>query len=135
MKAARTASIVAWALQVPLALLIAGGGAAKLSGDLAMVEMFDQIGAGQWLRFLVGVLEVLGGVGLFVPRLRALAALGLFVLLVSATAINLAVLHTSPFASLALAAVAGAITLLRRPELATTLSPPLHRTRAHDAAA
>jgi putative oxidoreductase len=124
MKTARAGSIVAWTLQVPLALLIAGGGAAKLSGDLAMVDLFEQIGAGQWLRYLVGVLEVLGGVGLLVPRVRALAALGLFVLLLSATVINLTVLHASPLASLILATLAGAITVLRRRELGTHPFPP-----------
>jgi putative oxidoreductase len=132
---ARTVSIIAWALQVPLALLIAGGGAAKLSGDAAMVDMFAQIGAGQWLRYFVGFLEVLGGVGLLVPRVRALAALGLLVLLVSATLVNLAVLHTSPLISLALAALAGTITVLRGRELGRNLFPPLHRTRARDVAA
>ena len=135
MRAARAASIGAWALQVPLALLITGGGAAKLLGEPAMVDMFEQIGAGQWLRYLVGGLEVLGGVGLFVPRSRALAALGLLVLLLSATVVNLAVLHASPLISLAFAAAAGAITVLRRRELGTNPFPPLRHTGAHDAAA
>ena len=33
----------------------------KLAGDPVMVDMFADIGAGQWLRYLVGALEVAGG--------------------------------------------------------------------------
>jgi uncharacterized membrane protein len=89
----------------------------KLSGDPAMVEMFDDIGAGQWLRIAVGLLEVAGGVGLLIPRVRALAALGLLVLLIGATVTNVVVLETNPLASAILACVALAILLLRRQEL------------------
>ncbi|MEV4481138.1 DoxX family protein [Micromonospora coxensis] len=113
----RAAVITAWLLQIPLAFAIAGGGLLKLTGDPAMVEMFDDIGAGQWLRFVVGVLEVAGGVGLLVPRVRALAALGLLLLLLGAAVVNVAVLHTGPLGALAFAVVALAVLLLRRHEL------------------
>jgi putative oxidoreductase len=113
----RAATIAAWVLQVLLGAAIAGGGLLKLSGDPAMVEMFDDIGAGQWLRLVVGLLEVAGGVGLFVPRVRALAALCLLVLLLGATVTNVTVLNTSSVVSLVLAVLALAIVLLRRHEL------------------
>uniref|UniRef100_UPI00211D5EFF DoxX family protein n=1 Tax=Streptomyces sp. t99 TaxID=1828172 RepID=UPI00211D5EFF len=38
---------------------------------------FDAIGWGGWLMYLTGVLELAGAVGLLVPRMVALAALGL----------------------------------------------------------
>jgi len=57
----RTATITAWALLVLLGLAMAGGGIAKLSGDPVMVAMFDDIGAGQWLRLVIGALELAGG--------------------------------------------------------------------------
>ena len=60
----RASSIGVWILQVVLAAIIAGGGISKLAGDPVMVDMFADIGAGQWLRYLVGALEVAGGVGL-----------------------------------------------------------------------
>lgn len=113
----RTKSIASWVLQLSLGVIIAAGGAAKLAGDPAMVQLFDDIGAGQWLRMLVGALEALGGVGLLIPRVRALAALGLLTLLVAATATTVFLLDASPLVSLALAAVALAIALLRRHEL------------------
>jgi putative oxidoreductase len=113
----RTAAISAWVLQIALAVAIAPGGMLKLIGNPAMVDLFDDIGAGQWLRFCVGACEIAGGVGLLIPRLRALAALGLLLLLVGASVVNLVVIDESPVLSTVLAAVALAILLLRRHEL------------------
>ena len=48
----RASSIGVWILQVVLAAIIAGGGISKLAGDPVMVDMFADIGAGQWLRYL-----------------------------------------------------------------------------------
>jgi uncharacterized membrane protein YphA (DoxX/SURF4 family) len=48
------------------------------------VWLFEQIGAGQWFRFLVGVLELAGGIGLLIPRLAAPAAIGLMGLMIGA---------------------------------------------------
>jgi putative oxidoreductase len=110
-------SVTTWIAQVVLGLTIAGGGVAKLAGDAAMVEMFGDIGAGQWLRVFVGVCEVAGGLGLLVPRVRTLAALGLLVLLLGAVFTNVAILDTSPLLPLGLAAVAVAILWVRRVEL------------------
>jgi putative oxidoreductase len=85
-----------WGLQILLALQFAMAGLAKVFGDQAMVEMFDTIGIGQWFRYLVGALEVAGAVGVLIPRLSGLAALGLVCLMVGATLTNLFVLGASP---------------------------------------
>src|SRR5215212_6348208 len=66
-----------WALQAVLALMFAMAGFAKVGGDAAMVKMFATIGIGQWLRYLVGTLEIVGALGVLVPRVSGLAALGL----------------------------------------------------------
>jgi uncharacterized membrane protein len=60
----------------------------KLAGSPELVDLFATIGAGQWLRYLVGALEVAGAVGRLVPWLSGLAALGLAPLIVGATATN-----------------------------------------------
>jgi uncharacterized membrane protein YphA (DoxX/SURF4 family) len=52
-----------WIPRVVLALAMLGAGLAKLFGEPAMVTLFDDIGAGQWFRHVVGALEVAGGVG------------------------------------------------------------------------
>src|ERR1700761_3627556 len=66
----RAARIGLWTLQVLLALMFAvGSGAPKLLGESYAVQIFAEMGTGQWLRIVVGLLEVAGGVGLLVPRL------------------------------------------------------------------
>jgi len=74
----RATDITLWVVQVLLAafFLVAAAGP-KLAGQQYAVEMFTQIGAGQWFRYLVGTLELAGAVGLLIPRLSGLAALGL----------------------------------------------------------
>jgi uncharacterized membrane protein YphA (DoxX/SURF4 family) len=109
----RVTKIVLWALQAVLALQFVGGGLAKLAGSPEPVDMFTDIGAGQWLRYLVGALEVAGGVGLLVPRLSGLAALGLAALMVGATATNLFVIGESPWLPIALLLVSALIARAR----------------------
>ncbi|WP_371530682.1 DoxX family protein [Streptomyces sp. NBC_01283] len=87
----RTTVIALWVSQALLTLVFLAAGTAKLAGAEPMVEAFDQIGAGQWLRYFVGCLELLGVVGLLVPRLVGLAALGLVSLMVGAVITNLVI--------------------------------------------
>ncbi|MGH3625444.1 MAG: DoxX family protein [Sciscionella sp.] len=63
--------------------LVAAAGP-KLAGQQYAVEMFNQMGAGQWFRYLVGALELAGAIGLLIPRLAGLAALGLIGVMVGA---------------------------------------------------
>lgn len=82
----RALNIALWALQIVLALQFASAGYLKLSGDHAMVALFATIGAGQWFRYVVGSVEVAGAIGLLIPVLRGVAALGLTILMVGASA-------------------------------------------------
>ena len=93
----RPGTIVLWLLQFFLAFQFASAGLMKLSGNQLMVDMFTEIGAGQWLRFLVGALEVAGALGLLIPRLCGLAGLGLAALMTGAVITNVFVLGYSPF--------------------------------------
>jgi putative oxidoreductase len=71
----RPATIALWTLQVLLAAMyVVASGVPKLVGDAYAVQIFDDLGTGQWLRVVVGLLEVAGGIGLLVPRLAGLAA-------------------------------------------------------------
>jgi uncharacterized membrane protein YphA (DoxX/SURF4 family) len=103
----RSLTVVTWVGRILLALAFLGAGASKLAGDPVMVTMFDLIGSGQWLRYVVGALEVAGAIGVLVPRLSLLAATGLALLMVGATVTNLTVLHAPPWSPLALLVVAG----------------------------
>jgi uncharacterized membrane protein YphA (DoxX/SURF4 family) len=112
--AARAGNVALWVLQAVLAFQFAGGGLLKLSGSPEMVDMFASIGAGQWLRYLVGALEVAGAVGLLVPRLSGLAALGLAALMVGATVTNLFVIGERAWLPVGLLLVSAAIAWGRR---------------------
>jgi hypothetical protein len=61
-------------VQAFLGLIYVCAGSAKLLGADIMVEAFDATGLGQSLRVAVGVLEICGGLCLFVPRASIYAA-------------------------------------------------------------
>lgn len=67
--------VLVWTLQVLLAAYFVYSAYLLLGDDL--VGKFTDIGLGQWLRYLTGALELAGAIGLLVPFLSGLAALGL----------------------------------------------------------
>lgn len=73
-----------------------------------------EVGAGQWLRYVVGGLEVAGALGVLVPRLSGLAALGIAALMAGAAVTSVFVLGVSPVVPLALMVVAGLVAWFRR---------------------
>jgi uncharacterized membrane protein YphA (DoxX/SURF4 family) len=80
----RAANAVLWVLQVLAALCFLVAALGKFTGAEPIVATFDAIGVGDWLRYLVGVLETLGALALLVPRLAGLAALAFVGLMVGA---------------------------------------------------
>jgi putative oxidoreductase len=112
----RALTIALWVFQVILALQFVMAGFAKLFGDPAMVEMFANIGIGQWFRYVVGALEVAGAVGVLVPRVSGLAALGLVCLMIGATLTNLFVLGVSPLLTIGLLVVGALVAWGRWPQ-------------------
>jgi uncharacterized membrane protein YphA (DoxX/SURF4 family) len=107
-------TIVLWILQVLLAAEFFYSGFLLFSGG-STVRTFDAIGVGQWLRYLTGVLEIAGAIGLLVPRLAGLAALGLAGVMVGATATEIFVLDNgNPVLPLALLVVSAAVAWFRR---------------------
>ena len=105
----RVFSITLWGLQIVLALQFVLSGFLKLGGSQDMVSMFTTIGVGQWLRYLIGTIEIAGAIGLLIPRLSGLAALGLVGLMIGATATNLFIINSSPWFPLGLLLVCALI--------------------------
>ena len=89
------ANTLLWAAQIVLAAFFAFAAVPKLAGAHTAVTMFGQIGAGQWLRYLVGTAELAGAAGLLIPQLAGLAAAGLAADMAGASIINAAVLHSA----------------------------------------
>ncbi|MFI5696307.1 DoxX family protein [Kribbella sp. NPDC051586] len=110
----RPGTVALWVVQVVLAAMFVMAALPKLSGDPVMVDMFGAVGAGQWLRYVVGVLELAGAIGLLVPRLCGLAAGGLALLLVGASLTNIFALGASPAIPIGYLLVAAAIAWFRR---------------------
>ncbi len=115
----RTLGIALWVLQALLALQFAMAGLAKVFGSPAMVEMFAIIGIGQWFRYVVGALELAGAVGVLIPWLSGLAALGLVGLMAGATLTNVLVLGTSPLLPIVLLVVSSMVAWGRWPRTRT----------------
>ena len=116
-----TRRIGAWTLQGILAAAFLAAGFAKLAGVPFMVDLFEQIGLGQWFRYATGVVEVTGAVALLIPGLASIGALWLGGTMVFAVATHLFVLHTSPAAAIVLGLLNTAIIYLRRDELVDLL--------------
>jgi putative oxidoreductase len=112
----RALTIALWVLQIILALQFVMAGLAKLFGDAAMVEMFANIGIGQWFRYVVGALEVAGAAGVLVPRVSGLAALGLVCLMIGAILTNLFVLGAGPWLPVGLLVVGALVAWGRWPQ-------------------
>jgi putative oxidoreductase len=60
--------VVVWTLRVLLALLFVYLGVAKFGDSRVWTEIFEQIGFGQWFRYVTGAVEVTGGLLLLVPK-------------------------------------------------------------------
>jgi putative oxidoreductase len=113
--------IGAWALQGLVAAAFLAAGSAKLAGIPFMVDLFQQIGLGQWFRVVTGAVEVTGAVALLIPGLASIGALWLGGTMVGAVATHLFVLHTSPVPAIVLGLLNTAILYLRRDELVALL--------------
>lgn len=79
-----TRNIIAWVLQVLLGLFFIFAGFNKLRDLPATIGMFGNLGLPSVLAYVVGGAELLGGIGLLVPRLTRLAAMGLLIIMMGA---------------------------------------------------
>lgn len=81
---AKGKKIALWIVSIVLAGLFLFAGSSKLLMADKMRPMFVQFGFAPWFMTFIGICETLGGIGLLIPRLAALAAAGLSVIMVGA---------------------------------------------------
>jgi uncharacterized membrane protein YphA (DoxX/SURF4 family) len=110
----RRTSALLWAGQILLAFVFVSAALPKLNSDPGMVHEFAQIGAGQWMRYLVGTTELAGAIGLLTPWLAGLAAAGLAAEMAGASIINAAVLHSGNVVLTLVLCAASALLAYRR---------------------
>ena len=107
-------NIILWVLQIGAAAMFLMAGYGKLSGDPAMVKMFDTVGLGQWFRYLTGALEVIGAILLLTPWCSGLGALLLVAVMLGAVTSHLFILGGSPMMAIVLLLVTAIIAWWRR---------------------
>jgi putative oxidoreductase len=128
----RLTSTLLWAAQILLAaFFVFVAAVSKLTGSHQAVQEFGLIGAGQWLRYLVGTAELAGAIGLLTPWLAGLAAAGLAADMAGATIINATVLHNTTFGinvwmTLPLCAACALLAYARRQQI-TALAAAIRR--------
>ncbi|MET9021573.1 DoxX family protein [Actinopolymorpha sp. NPDC004070] len=110
----RATNVGLWVVQAVTALAFVFAALGKFGGDPMVVATFDEIGFGDWFRYLIAVLEILGAVALFVPRLAGLAGLAFVGLMVGALIVTVAVVGGSVVMPLALLVLSAVIAWGRR---------------------
>jgi len=116
---ARTAGRIAlWMLQIAVGAFFIMGGWSKVVGFPEMVGLFDAIGFGQWFRYVTGLLEVAGGVLLFIPGVAAVGAVLLAGIMVGAVLTHVFLIGGSAAIAIVLFGLSSAIAFARRDELA-----------------
>jgi len=120
--AASTRNIIAWILQVLLAVAFIASGGNKLVHLADTVKGFGGMGFPNWFAYFIAGAEVLGGIGLLVPRFTRAAALGLMLIMIGAAYVHATKipggLLPNGFPALALLVLLVVVYLLRRPAAA-----------------
>jgi hypothetical protein len=112
----RVAGHALTALRVLLAIQFAVAGLMKVGGAESMVKLFADIGAGQWFRYVVGMLEIAGAVGLLIPPVAGVAAIALTALMTGALVTRAVVLDGTPVIEVLFLIAIAAIAYDRRAE-------------------
>ncbi len=79
---------IAWILQILLALAFIASGGNKLLHLADTVKGFGSMGFPSWFAYLIAGAEVLGGIGLLVPRFMRAAAVGLIIIMIGAAYVH-----------------------------------------------
>ncbi len=110
----RAVHLALWGLQIALSAAFLGAGSTKLVGMPDMVQIFDQIGIGQWFRFVTGLIEVAAALALLRPRYAAHAATLLGLTMLCAALTHLLLIGGSAWPAMVLGAASAVVAIGRR---------------------
>ena len=82
-------SVISWVIQILLAVFFLLTASGKLISRPQVIEMFRNWGFPDKFYLVIGALELLGALGLLIPRLAGYAASGLIVLMIGAALTHL----------------------------------------------
>jgi uncharacterized membrane protein YphA (DoxX/SURF4 family) len=105
-----------------LAFIFLGAGGAKLYGVPLMVEEFGHMGLGQWFRYFMGSLEVLGALLILTRLLVGFGAMLLICIMIGATIMHLFVIGGSPVPALVLLALSAIVAIAKREQMGAVLN-------------
>jgi len=108
---------VVLAVRALLTLAFVAAGASKLAGVEMMVQTFEQVGVGQWFRYVTGIIEVGGAALLWIPKRQWLGAGLLAVTMVGAALAHLLILGPSAIPATVLGALSAFILFTHRDQL------------------
>ena len=114
----RARSIILWTLQILIAALFLMAGGSILAGVPPVVEQFskfEKFHIGVWFRYLAGVLEIAGAIGLLVPGYAFYGASILATVMLGAILSHLLVIGGSPAPAILMMLITGIIAYLRKP--------------------
>jgi putative oxidoreductase len=106
-----------WALQIIAAAQFFVTGLDKLGDAPPMIQLFQTVGFGQWLRYFTGTLEVVSAVLLLMPSLAAIGAALLALTMACALVAHATVLPFSPAKAIILFVMVSTVFWVRRREL------------------
>ena len=118
----KSLSKTVWTLQIILACIYLAAATAKLAGVPMMVDVFRQIGLGQWFRYVTAAVEITGAIALLFPRFSVAGAVLLATTMAFAVVAHVAILHTNPAPPIVLGLMDVALIWLRRDQLAELLA-------------
>jgi putative oxidoreductase len=110
----RTMPIVLWVLRVLMAALFLFAAFAKLTSLQMEVDAFAMLPVGQWFRYLVGLLELAGGICVLIPTISGLGAIVLLVVDVGAFFAQILFLHQDWIHPIVIGAILVALIYLQR---------------------
>jgi putative oxidoreductase len=89
MNQSRLKSLISWIVQILLAIFFLLAASGKLISSPQVIERFRHWGFPNKWYLVVGALELLGAIGLLIPRIAGYAASGLILLMVGAALTHL----------------------------------------------
>ena len=113
---------IRWTVQVLLALTFMAAGGAKLASDPSMVAVFDQVGIGQWFRYLTGAVEITGAVLILIPKAAIFGAALLACTMAAAVLTHFTVIGGNPLPAIVLLSLNLLVLWLRRNEVSARLA-------------
>ena len=107
-------NIILWMLQIGVAAMMFMAGGSKLTGSPQMIDLFDQIGIGQWLRYGTGVLEMLGALAMLIPPYAGVGAILITGVMLGALIVHVFLIGGSPWMAVLLLLASAVVAWGRR---------------------